>query len=135
MQWPEPVIDWFLQILLGTKIAFRSQNRCMAQEKLNLFKLSTVGVAQLGASATQIVRRNVLKAQTLCAFANDIQTTFSEIPRPQHEPCRLTARNIRPCFSSAVASHWSTESFTHAGIGTVRTWPPFPIRSTIAQCP
>ena len=72
MQWPEPVIDWFLQILLGTKIAFRSQNRCMAQEKLNLFKLSTVGVAQLSASAAQIVRRNVLKAQTLGAFANDI---------------------------------------------------------------
>jgi hypothetical protein len=43
----------------------------MAQEKLNLLKLSAVGVAQLGASATQIVRRNVLKAQTLCAFAND----------------------------------------------------------------
>jgi hypothetical protein len=33
----------------------------MAQEKLNLLKFSTVGVAQLGASATQIVRRNVLK--------------------------------------------------------------------------
>ena len=24
-------------------------------------------------------------------------TTFSEIPRPQHEPCRLTARKIRSC--------------------------------------
>jgi hypothetical protein len=34
----------------------------MTQEKLDLLKFSTVGVAQLGASATQIVRRNVLKA-------------------------------------------------------------------------
>jgi hypothetical protein len=44
----------------------------MAQEKLNLLKFSTVGVAQLGASATQIVRRNGLKAKTLCAFAHNV---------------------------------------------------------------
>jgi hypothetical protein len=44
----------------------------MTQEKLDLLKFSSVGVAQLGASAPKIVRRNVLKAQTLCAFANDI---------------------------------------------------------------
>jgi hypothetical protein len=44
----------------------------MTQKKLNLLKFSTVGVAQLGASATQIVRRNVLKAQTLCAFAHNV---------------------------------------------------------------
>jgi hypothetical protein len=43
----------------------------MAQEKLDLLKFSAVGVAQLGASPTQIVRRNVLKAQTLCAFAHN----------------------------------------------------------------
>jgi hypothetical protein len=72
IQRPESVIDWFLQILLGTKITLSSQNRCMAQEKLDLLKFSSVGVAQLGASAPQIVRRNVLKTQTFCAFANDI---------------------------------------------------------------
>jgi hypothetical protein len=44
----------------------------MTQEKLDLHKFSAVGVAQLGASATQIVRRNVLKAQTLCAFAHNV---------------------------------------------------------------
>ena len=42
MQWPESVIDWLLQILLGTEITLRSQNRCMTQEKLNLLKFSTV---------------------------------------------------------------------------------------------
>jgi hypothetical protein len=44
----------------------------MTQEKLDLLKFSTVGMAQLGASAAKIVRRYVLKAHTLCAFANDI---------------------------------------------------------------
>jgi hypothetical protein len=32
----------------------------MTQEKLDLLKFATVGVAQLGASAAQIVRRYVL---------------------------------------------------------------------------
>jgi hypothetical protein len=44
----------------------------MTQQKLDLLKFSTVGVAQLGASATQIVRRYVLKAHTLCAFAHNV---------------------------------------------------------------
>jgi hypothetical protein len=44
----------------------------MTQEKLDLLKFSSVGVAQLGASAPQIVRSDVLKAKTFCAFANDI---------------------------------------------------------------
>ena len=44
----------------------------MTQEKLDLLKFSTIGVAQLGASATQIVRRNVLQTQTLCALAHNV---------------------------------------------------------------
>jgi len=44
----------------------------MAQEKLDLLKFSSVGVAQLGARATKIVRRNVLKAKTLCTFAHNV---------------------------------------------------------------
>jgi hypothetical protein len=44
----------------------------MTQQKLDLFKLSTIGVAQLGASATQIVRRYVLQPQTLRAFAHNV---------------------------------------------------------------
>jgi hypothetical protein len=39
----------------------------MPEQELYLLKFSTVGVAQLGASATKIVRRNVLNAKTLCA--------------------------------------------------------------------
>jgi hypothetical protein len=44
----------------------------MTQEKLDLLKFSSVRVAKLGASATQIVRSNVLKAQTLFAFAHNV---------------------------------------------------------------
>jgi hypothetical protein len=44
----------------------------MTQQKLDLLKFSTIGVAQLGASATQIVRRYVLQPETLRAFAHNV---------------------------------------------------------------
>ena len=55
----------------------------MAQEKLNLFKFSTVRVAQIGTSATKIVRRYVLKAQTHCAFAHIVPASNSRLSSPE----------------------------------------------------
>src|SRR5258708_1376805 len=72
------------------------------------------------------------------AFAghsSEPHTTFSETPLPHAVPCRLTALKIRPSVTSAASIHRSTALFTQTGTGTVRTWPPFPTRSTIAQCP
>jgi hypothetical protein len=54
----------------------------VTQEKLDFLKFSTVGVAQLGASAPKIVRRNVLKTHTFCAFANDIPDNILGDPSP-----------------------------------------------------
>jgi hypothetical protein len=39
-------------------------------------------MAQLGASAAQIVRRNVLKAHTLCAFAHNVPDNILGDPSP-----------------------------------------------------
>jgi hypothetical protein len=55
----------------------------MTQEKLDLLKFSTVGMAQLGASAAKIVRRYVLKAQTHCAFAHIVPASNSRLSRPE----------------------------------------------------
>jgi len=62
-------------------------------------------------------------------------TTFCEIPRPHTFPIRATARKILPSVTLAAHVHWSRAALTHAGIGTVRMWPPLPTRSTTAQCP
>jgi hypothetical protein len=63
------------------------------------------------------------------------QSRFSEIPLPQVDPCRPTALKIRPSVTCAAAVHFSTAPFTQFGSGTVRTCPPLPTRSTLAQCP
>ena len=62
------------------------------------------------------------------------QTMFSVTPWPQILPCLLTARKTFPSVSLAAAIHLSTVSLTHIGMGTVRTRPPLPTRSTTAQC-
>jgi hypothetical protein len=63
------------------------------------------------------------------------QTTFCEMPRPHTFPSLATARKIFPSVTLAARVHWSRAAFTQFGMGTVRMWPPLPIRSTTAQCP
>src|SRR5882762_5954774 len=60
-------------------------------------------------------------------------TTFSVIPSPQTVPERQTQRNNLPEVIWAAVNHTSRNCFTHSGTGTVRTCPPFPTRSMIAQ--
>src|SRR5213594_550269 len=60
-------------------------------------------------------------------------TTFSVIPSPHTVPERHTHRKNLPVLILAAVNHSSRNCFTQSGTGTVRTWPPFPTRSTIAQ--
>ena len=48
-------------------------------------------------------------------------STFGDMSSPQMRPALVIARNRGPCAIAAPAVHASTWSFTHAGMGTVRT--------------
>jgi hypothetical protein len=48
-------------------------------------------------------------------------------------PTLLTLRNSLPRAIAAKASRSSISLLTQSGTGTVRTWPPLPTRSTMAQ--
>jgi len=61
------------------------------------------------------------------------QTTFSVIPLPHALSCLQIGRKTLPLVTFAAMSHSSIICFTQSGTGTVRMWPPLPIRSTIAQ--
>jgi hypothetical protein len=63
------------------------------------------------------------------------RTAFSLMRLPHTLPVLLTQRKMVPVSIPAMASHESMATFTQAGTGTVRTCPPFPNRSTIAQWP
>ena len=62
------------------------------------------------------------------------QTAFTVIPSPHALPTLLTRRNSFPRSIAAAASQSSSSVRTQSGTGTVRTWPPLPTRSTMAQC-
>ena len=55
------------EILFAAEIAFRSLDRCVSEQELNLLKLATARVAQLSAGSPQIMRCNMLQARSLAA--------------------------------------------------------------------
>ena len=120
----EEVVNGMPEILFAAEIAFRSQNRRVSQQELNLLKFSTIGVAQLRTSA-QVRRRS---CGAICSsparwqqLRTTYQTTFSEIPEPQTFPTLATARKIFPFVIAAAEIHSSSACLTQRGIGTVRT--------------
>ncbi len=56
----EQVVYWMTEILFAAEIVFRGLHRCVSQQKLNLFMLTTSIMAQLRTGSPQIMRRNVL---------------------------------------------------------------------------
>ena len=47
---------------------------------------------------------------------------FSVTPRPQADPCRLTALNVRPYATLAANIHRSTAFFTRSAWATSAVW-------------
>src|ERR1035437_1271453 len=66
---------------------------------------------------------------------SNCQTTFSLRPPACAWPARFTGRNTYPSVTPATDVHASIATFTHVGIGTVRTRPCFPTRSTMHHRP
>ena len=62
------------------------------------------------------------------------QTRRSVTPLPQCLPARQTHRKTLPAVRPATVLQPLMVAFTQSGTGTVRIYPPFPTRSTIAQC-
>lgn len=61
------------------------------------------------------------------------QTIFSVIDSPQILPALFTRRKTLPDLIPAAHNHWSMIPFAQSGIGTVRTCPALPLRSTMAE--
>ena len=87
-----------------------------------------------GARAAEIVRRVLLDVGVGSRATPTSQSTFAVMPSAQTRPALLIARKTRPCVRPAPRVQASTAVFTHAGIGTVRMWPPFPTKSAMTQC-
>ena len=93
------------EILFAAEIAFRSLNRCMPQQELNLLQFATTRVAQFRAGSAQVMRRNMLQARSLATILDYVPPTFCEMPLPHTFPILATARKILPSLTPAAAVH------------------------------
>ena len=61
-----------LKILLASQVVLGHQNRCMAEEELNLLQLASIDVTELRKCSPQIVRREMVKLHSLGTVPNHI---------------------------------------------------------------
>jgi hypothetical protein len=124
------------EILFPAEIAFRCLDGRMPQQEF-LLQLATAAVAQLRAGSPQIMRYNMLQACSLAAATLDdvphdiLRDAFPPyLSRRPGDGSKDPSLRDPGCYCPLIEC-----AFTHSGMGTVRMWPPLPIRSTTAQCP
>jgi hypothetical protein len=108
--------------------------RC-AQEELNLFQFAAGSAAEASAGPSQVVRCEFADANLCGELLNHVPHQLFGTPPPEDLPALLTRRKTFPVSTPAAIIHPISWLWTRSGTGTVWTWPAFPLRSTIAQCP
>jgi hypothetical protein len=121
------------EILFASDVALGGLNGGMSQKELDLLQFSTSGMAPTGARPAKVMRGERLMPARFAQALTTYQTTFCVMPSPQTVPFLRIDLNSLPLTMGALAAHASSVFLTHAGMGTVRTRPALPTRSTIAQ--
>src|SRR3982074_759924 len=106
----------------------------MPQKELDLLQLASRSLAEPSTGPSQIVWRRLRHANALGGFLHNVPNrlhrhAISPCPSNFVDPAEKFPRSI-----AAAASQSSSSVLTQSGTGTVRTWPPLPTRSTMAQC-
>jgi hypothetical protein len=102
----------------------------VSKQKLNLLQFSSGRMAQRLRSCGA----GPVKPSLAAYCFTTCQTNRSVTPPPQRFPARQAHRKTVPPDKLAAAVQRSSVPFTQSGTGTVRMCPPFPTRSTMAQC-
>jgi hypothetical protein len=98
------IVHRMAEILFAAQIAFRSLDRCMPKQELNLLQLATARVAQLRTGSPQVMRRNMLQARSLAADRHHVERLRHE------EAARIRSRPKLPHGDVLIAN-------TYLGIG------------------
>ena len=91
-------------------------------------------VAQTRTGSSQIVRRQFVDAGASSRRADDVPQHLRRHAVSPYAPRLVDRSKDRPAGDSDRRRPRIRAVFTHIGIGTVRTWPPLPIRSATTQC-
>ena len=107
----------------------------MTQKELDLLQFSSRRVAESGTSPAKVVRSQLIHSDPFAESFTMCQTAFSVMPSPSILPIFVTRRKIFPRSIPEAFNQTRSSSITQSGTGTVRTCPPLPFKSTMAQCP
>ena len=134
-QTAKAVINRLLKILLPSKISLSSEHGCVSEQKLDLFNLVAVYVAQLRACSAKIMRSEKIELHSFRTPPNyipydvlgDSFTPWRSITanRPK-DPAWVDPGRQHPAIDrlSNPKGHWHSPNVT-----------PLPTRSTMTQCP
>jgi len=103
----------------------------MSEQELNLIQLTACEVAETCTGSPQVVRGKFLNTCAAgCIFDNFPENLRRHTVSPDFASL-VIERNMRPSVICADAVQASTALLTHSGMGNVRIWPPFPIKSAM----
>src|SRR5947199_251440 len=105
----------------------------MTQQEMNLFQLTASRMTEPGARSSEVVRCEFRHLQFLGVQLDYVPNHFLCYSIAPNGSCATNAAKQLPEVIRAAVNHSSRNCFTQSGTGTVRTCPPFPMRSTIAQ--
>lgn len=92
----------------------------MAEEKLNLVKLSTRSSAEQGACPPEVMGRERVNASFGRCGLDDVPNGFLAEPFAAHATHLVTFRKIFPRSIPAERSQSFNSIYTHSGMGIVR---------------
>ena len=130
----EVVVYGNLDLLLGAEVAFGRLDGGVAEQELDLFDISAVLAAELGASAAEVVRPEALDPDLPGACSTTDQTA-QPLMLALTLPPLVTARSSLPSSTPAAVIQVLIPCLTQAGIATVRTRRPLPSRSASTHRP
>jgi hypothetical protein len=111
---PDSIIDRRSNPLLATQVAFRGLNGNMPQKELDLFQLPSRSMAEAGAGATQVVRRQFLQSDPFCRILHDVPDGFfghaftQDPPHFRHSTEDLTSADPRSSQPDSQLFHYPT---------------------------
>jgi hypothetical protein len=80
------------------------------------------------------MRRKLVDGRFCGELTDDVPDDLLGHALTQTRPALFTRRKSLPEAMPASVSQTSRTALTQSGIGTVRVWPAFPLRPTMAQC-
>ncbi len=115
------VTNGIAQPLLATQVPFRGLHADVPEQELDLLEFSTGQVTQAGASATEIVGRDIRQPAAGRILLDHSPDNLGTEAIRRYPPPLLMARNTAPSVTPASINQTRTASATQSGIGTVLT--------------